>query len=236
MKTRILLSALALVTLPALAQAGGEIVIPAPSPPGPVPVAPAPAPAPAPVVESEGGPYGAVYGGASWLEDAHVDSDVLGEDGESDFDTGWIAGGALGYAFGGETVEPRAELDFSYRTHDIDEFQLGGSSSDPGGDLSTISGLANVWVDVPVTERLKPYAGGGLGAAHVTLDTDDVDDGDTVFAWQLGAGVAYQFTPRVAATADYRWFNTEDPSFQDDGETEVDYGTHNALLGLRFLF
>ncbi|HUF55718.1 MAG TPA: hypothetical protein VMM55_04060, partial [Thermohalobaculum sp.] len=59
---------------------------------------------------------------------------------------------------------------------------------------------------------------------------------DTVFAWQLGAGVAYQFTPRVAATADYRWFNTEDPSFKDEGETEVDYGTHNALLGLRFLF
>ena len=236
MKTRALTLALALMTVPALAHAGGEVVVPAPAQPQPVPVAPAPAPAPAPTAGEEGGPYGAVYGGASWLEDAHVDSDVLGEDAELDFDTGWIAGGALGYALGGETVAPRAEFDFSYRTQDIDSLESDGDSANASGDLSAVSGLANLWVDVPVGARLKPYAGGGLGAAHVMLDTDGVDDNDTVFAWQLGAGVAYQFTPRVEATADYRWFNTEDPSFEDDGETELDYGTHNALLGLRFLF
>ena len=65
------------------------------------------------------------------------------------------------------------------------------------------------------------------------LGTVPNNDEDTIFAWQLGAGVAYPVTDSVAVTADYRWFNVEDP---DLDFVEPEYGAHSGMIGLRYSF
>ena len=64
------------------------------------------------------------------------------------------------------------------------------------------------------------------GAARCSMD-------DTVFAWQLMAGLAYNFTPNMAATFSYAYFATSDPEFEG---IEFDYASHNVIVGLRFGF
>ena len=68
---------------------------------------------------------------------------------------------------------------------------------------------------------------------------DLVDDSDVVLAWQLGAGVAWNINPNLAATADYRWFNAGDPSFEFDptgNGFDSEYTSHNFMAGLRVGF
>lgn len=183
----------------------------------------------------DGGPYAAIYGGGNWL----ADSDVVvgGVPGEAEFDTGYIVGGAVGYGVGFGLVAPRAELDVSYRDNDFDQVTLGGVTTPGTGDVTALSGMTNLWFDVPMFGQFKPYFGGGVGASRVAVDDGVNTDEDTVFAWQLGAGLAYQFTPMLAATVDYRWFNAEDPSFNLGGaNVDAEYRAHSAMAGLRFNF
>ena len=248
----LMLSTVALGLTPAIALAGGEVVVPPAPPPAPVPVAPvAPPPTPAPVAEvDEGGPYVALYGGASWLQDsdAGFDTDDLAfddDEAEVEFDTGWIAGAAVGYQADLFGFEPRLELDGAYRQHDVDGGTFGAldfDDDDVDGDVRAVSGLVNAWFDFPVG-ALAPYVGGGVGAAwidadDVTVGTGvDIDDNDVAFAWQLGAGVGYDLTPSWTATVDYRWFNAENVGLEDDGDKlGLDYETHNVMAGLRYTF
>ena len=61
----------------------------------------------------------------------------------------------------------------------------------------------------------------------------------TVFAFQAIAGVSYLLSPKVALTADYRYFGTVAPTILDSASSEVELdslGTHNFLLGVRYNF
>ena len=59
------------------------------------------------------------------------------------------------------------------------------------------------------------------------------DADDTVFAWQVGAGIGYALTPQLTFDLKYRYFATSDPEF--DG-TEVEYASHNVYAGIRLHF
>lgn len=271
-RSLLFVSSAALGLSPLLAQAGGEIVAPPPPPPQPVVVAPpqpepvAPAPAPQP---DRGGPYVSLFGGASWLTDSEFgfreDDDFFENDelddvvGETNFDTGWVAGAAVGYTADIFGFQPRLELEGAYRRHDVDEFGFDFDGDDiladdefGGGDgnLEVASGLVNAWFDVPVF-GFRPYVGGGAGIAKVwandisgndtRLAGESFDDSDTAFAWQVGAGVGYDLTEDLTAFVDYRYFNVKDLSFGGEGDFEdddldVEYNTHNAMAGLRFTF
>lgn len=212
------------------------------------------------------GPYGSLYGGASFLDDAdNVGDPFLPGAGnatvESESDTGFVLGATAGYGFENFIARTRFEADVAYRENDLDEATLeqdgglgvllglgdldGLSTSDIHGEVRSLSGLMNVWVDVLPSNALAPYVGGGLGGAFVSMNDVSAlgvglaDDTDFVFAWQIGGGAAYQFTPNVAATVDYRWFNAEDPTFDLDptgGDFESEYSTHNVMVGLRYMF
>jgi outer membrane autotransporter protein len=111
------------------------------------------------------------------------------------------------------------------------------------GDISTFSGLANAWVDYRVG-RFTPYIGGGIGLANVSANeisiagTDVVDDSDTVFAYQVGTGVAYSLTQNFSLTLDYRYFATSDPKLTDEagGDLEAEVSNHSILAGVRYGF
>ena len=79
----------------------------------------------------------------------------------------------------------------------------------------------------------------GVGAAR--LDTDAVSgagvtipDNDTwQFAYQFGVGIGWQATKSLTVDLSYRYYATLDPKFND---IEMEYQTHNILLGIRFNF
>lgn len=195
----------------------------------------------------QGGFYGELRGGASFLTDSDVESDSLEavgfDDLELSYDTGWLIEGAFGYAHDSGL---RGEFALGYRENDVDELSgkfLGSSVEvDGDGSFEILTTMANLYYDFDLggnggssgaMANLVPFVGGGLGAAFMDADDDSADDDDTVFAWQVTAGLAYNLTPNVAATVSYAYFRTSDPEFDD---VEVDYDSHNILAGIRYTF
>jgi opacity protein-like surface antigen len=95
---------------------------------------------------------------------------------------------------------------------------------------------------------VRPWLGGGIGAAYVSLDTGDdapleVDDQAGAFAWNLAAGLSYDLTAHVTLSAGYRYLRLEGTDFSasvagvDTGDVDVDDVTsHEVLVGLRYTF
>jgi opacity protein-like surface antigen len=96
--------------------------------------------------------------------------------------------------------------------------------------------MLNGFYDIPRGGRWRPYLGGGIGVGFVSADFSAAgDDDDTVFAYQVGAGIGYEITPSIIVALDYRFFGTTDPEF-DAIITKVvaEYISHNIGLNLRF--
>lgn len=184
---------------------------------------------------------------------------------EFSFDTKSAAAfrGAIGYDFG--TV--RADVEVSYQRNKVSGVTLeringaavptltaadradvcdyleadtcGGSGNTfefDGSRARQLSALANVWLDLPVGP-VTPYIGGGVGATGYELD----GEGKAVFAWQLGAGAAFNLSPSVALTADYRYrqakgVRIEDEDFPGEGLELDNVKSSTFSAGVRFRF
>jgi opacity protein-like surface antigen len=59
-------------------------------------------------------------------------------------------------------------------------------------------------------------------------------DDDTVFAWQVGAGVSYAVNANFDLEVKYRYFVIDDVEILD-GEVESP-SSHNVYLGMRYTF
>lgn len=128
----------------------------------------------------------------------------------------------------------------------------GGPASNLEGEQTIETAMANLWLDLFPGSRVRPYIGGGLGAAYIRADDFGYDDPrlgniqlndteDTVFAYQAGAGVALDLSTRWTVALDYRYLDTDDPRLNllDDVPTtriELDYRSHSAMLTLRYAF
>lgn len=183
------------------------------------------------------GPYVSGQVGATWLDDADISISGAGSVAETSFDMGFNIGVAGGYDFG----PARVEGELTYRLNDIDEYSAPGFGTfSADGDVSALSLLANGFWDIPTGGPVTPYLGAGIGVAQVSMDDPSfpIDDDDTVFAYQLAAGVAFDLTPTLALDLGYRYFATTDPEFTDDfGDSfETEYMSHNLNLGLRYQF
>lgn len=185
-------------------------------------------------------PYLSVNVGGTWLDDADNVSKLDGEKVKSEHDTGFNVGAAAGYDFG----MGRAELEIAYRQNDMDKFTLEGISVNAGGDVSALSFMANGYFDIHNQSPVTPYIGAGIGLARVSVNDVTVlgekiaDDSDTVFAYQLAAGVGWEFMPNLTLDLGYRYFATADPEFNDvEGDKfESEYKSHNLSVGLRIAF
>lgn len=207
---------------------------------------------------ADSGFYVGGYGGLNFQNDLDTENQTNGSTTSSDMDTGFVLGAVGGYKYdfnpgADRGFAVRTELDIAYRENGIDSTTVpagqGGSSLPVGtnngvsGDVSTFSGLANVWVDYKVG-KFTPYIGGGIGLAEVSINdfsnngTLLVDDSDTVFAYQVGTGVAYALTQSVSLTADYRYFATADAEVSDVGgnTSDVENSSHSVMAGVRYSF
>lgn len=191
------------------------------------------------------GPYVSLMGGAVFVEDSKS-TDNTGAVITTDFDPGILLSGSAGYAF---FYGLRIEGEISYRQADFDrvEFTSGwlfppnGSRFPADGQATAFSVMANAAYDFYMPGGLKPYVLAGIGFAEVSVDLSYqgmkfIDDDDTVFAYQVGGGIAFTVAPNVDLFVDYRYFGTSDPSFTDvDGFTfKSEIATHNISAGVRF--
>lgn len=167
-----------------------------------------------------------------------VDSDV-------EFDPGFNAALALGYNVGTYyshdlDTSGRLELEFGYRYNEVDRVSDPGRIlRETGGDAEVLSLLVNSYADFRINSPLVPYVTAGLGGAQVTYNDLGIEDNDdTVFAWQIGAGLSYPVFEHLLLDLGYRYFATSDIEFEalDGSEVETEYDSHNVSLGMRIPF
>ena len=158
---------------------------------------------------------------------------------------GYMGSLALGYRLAPNSPigDGRVELELGYRTNPLDQIEFSDGKFDADGDATAISLMLNAYGEYPESDGpLIPYVGIGVGVATVSLEGFElagdavVDDSDTVFAYQLAAGVDYPLSKRLVLDFGYRFFGTLDPELTDAlGETiETEYQVHSFQLGLRF--
>jgi opacity protein-like surface antigen len=154
------------------------------------------------------------------------DADLTGPNGgKVEFDAGWGLDGAFGYDHGNY----RAELELAFRENNIDAYRFVAT----GGEVRSSSFLVNGYFDFENATDLTPFLSGGLGMANVDFDDSNINDDDTVFAYQVGAGVGLAISETIIIDLVYRYLVTANPDI-DNGEAE--YETHNLLVGIRYYF
>lgn len=125
----------------------------------------------------------------------------------------------------------------------VDVARVGDFLSDAQGrvrDSSMTTVMANVTVGGPLPEGrgFRPYLSGGVGLLRYSLTgTTGLEDSDTDFGYNVGAGVDYFFTPRVGAELDLRYIrNTTDFRLGglDFEEGILEYARWSAGLVVRF--
>lgn len=165
-----------------------------------------------------------------------------------EFDPGIYVGGAGGYDFG----FMRLEGELSYKQADIKSITDnagGGQFRNIDGSLGALAFMANAFFDIHNDTPVTPYLGGGIGFASLymtdTFATSGTSrlhmypqDNDTVFAYQVGAGLGIALNRRYSLDLGYRYFNTDRASFNGDLLTTsgIRFESHNAMVGFRAKF
>ena len=153
----------------------------------------------------------------------------------------------------------RLEAEWFYRHQNYDRMEIGqdagagtflglgdldGTDADGRGALSMMGMMANIYQDIPVTARIRPYVGGGIGIARVNVDDAGIpqaslfDGHDDVFAYQVGGGIAFSLTESLDLFVDYRYFATGDydVTYTTGDKAQGSFTSHNIGIGLRVGF
>jgi len=206
---------------------------------------------------SDTGPYVGGHLGAI-IEDLEINGGSLA----THKNTGFVIGGVLGYDFGNFRVD--GELIFRLNTID----SLGGVSLNPSGlsdepasETFVSSYMVNGYFDLPTEGPLKPYIGGGIGFATVSIDwvtpafffssVPVADDNDSGLAYQFSAGIGYEIDinpeinpTTIVVTLGYRYFAIEElqmmfasaSPINPGSPFTIEYQSHEFHIGARILF
>jgi OOP family OmpA-OmpF porin len=192
--------------------------------------------------------YITVLGGANWWEDQSQStrpSTVI----HFDADTGFVLGGAFGLHLDRWLHGLRAELEASYRRNEINGHWF-SSETETGpvrGHVSTFAIMANVWYDIDIGSKVKPYIGGGVGWARshfggaILTSSGGTRSGEGTtafdaagFAYQLGVGFTYEIMRGVDLGLGYRYEVDPRLTFKDGGEFGGEsFGGENYTLDNR---
>jgi OOP family OmpA-OmpF porin len=198
--------------------------------------------------------YADVHGGATipWNETARVSSNIAPASvkAHTNYSVGWLAGASAGYQWEhGWARGFASEFEFTFRENHIDRI----ATSAPitlGGDLHSYAMMLNGYYRFLNSTPFTPYIGGGLGEASIALNNarfagapnlGPFSGTDAVFAYQGIAGVSFPICPHLSMAAEYRYFATLRPGFEQtmagqDVKISPDYYTNNALLRAVYSF
>ena len=184
------------------------------------------------------GPYLSVQLGGAFLTDSEI-SEGGYDLGTMKFDSGFASSFAGGFNFGMFRIEGElgyqgnnvdTKYDDYYYDHYYDDDYDHDHHYDDESDLTAYSLMGNFYLDFVNPSRVTPFLTAGIGMANVEL-FDYYDD--TVFAYQVGAGLAFAINPHMSIDLKYRYFATEDLDF--DG-VKAEFASHNIYCGFRFTF
>lgn len=157
---------------------------------------------------------------------------------EMSFDKGWMVSAAVGYDFGNF----RLESELAYMMNDLDEISatVDAPEAPPvtvgfgiGGDVTNLTVLMNGYYDFNADGKMHPYLTGGLGYsfvdATVEVEEAEMSDDDSVFTFQVGAGLLFDMTDNLSLDVRYRYLKLSDP-------LDIDFSGHLVSAGLMFRF
>ncbi|HEY0621763.1 OmpA family protein [Sphingomonas sp.] len=201
--------------------------------------------------------YVGVEGGAMIVEDINFDIGATPGASTVDHNYGWDVGGVIGYDLGGF----RIEADVSYRRATVDGYRAtvstpvynaagalvnfpSGNYDYAGGSSSALSFMVNGLLDFGDDDGVQGFIGGGAGVSRVKADyglNDNgsfLDDSDTVFAWQVLAGLRQPISDNIDVTLKYRFFNADNVKLVDVTGRQFDgrFRSHSILGGITFNF
>lgn len=190
------------------------------------------------------GPYARLLGGLNFA----LDSDFEGSNstsfpsGEASLDTGAVVGLGAGYRFNRRFA---AELEYAYRSNDIDTIKgPGGSKIADGGDLASVAIMANGYHYFDFFENWSPYIGVGLGFLQ-EIDSDvqltgvssQKDLEDQVFAWQAMVGAEVPINNSWRFYGEGRFMSAPSPDLSNsNGSYSVDYNNLSLIFGIGYQF
>ncbi len=168
--------------------------------------------------------------GASFLPDLHLDDTATGTQKEH-FDTGFAAGGTLGYDTGDGL---RIELDSLTQNSPLKGFSGGSVAS---GHLSSTSIMANATVDLMPQSVITPYVGAGLGFQNVGGEVNGLTGRAFKPSYQAEAGLRDDVTDQVSLFGEYRFSQSESVKLSDPtDEAHQHFADHVLLAGLSYKF
>lgn len=189
------------------------------------------------------GPYARLMGGLNFAE-----SDFTGSNpnsfpsGEASLDTGGVVGLAAGYRFNRNFA---ADLDYLYRSNDIDKIKgKGGATVADGGDLASVAIMANGYYYFDFAESWSPYIGLGVGFLQ-EIDSDveltgrnsQKDLEDQVFAWQAMVGAELPIDESWRFYGEGRFMSAPSADLSNsNGSYSVDYNNLSLILGIGYQF
>ena len=184
------------------------------------------------------GLYGSVGAGVIWIADA----DTTETDGITtvNYDTEFGAGYGVGLALGYMMENIRFEGEVSYQKSDIDNFVYMGVTYPAEAEISSTAFMINGYYDFTNDTSWSTYITAGIGVTNVNIENSAIgeDADDTVFAYQIGAGIGYALNETVTLDCGYRYRGAANPEFGWSGgiTTEAEVASHNLIVGFRILF
>lgn len=190
------------------------------------------------------GPYvGAFFGGDALM--SARSNDDLGKFSLT-FDPGMLGGAVAGWDFAPSNPvgEGRIELEYTRRSNQLDKVKFVEGTFKGSGKVTADSLLVDFIGVMRDKKAWAPYAGIGLGAARMEASDLKVtgqpfsSGTSVVFAYQFGTGVDFTLTDHLNLDIGYRFFGTVNPKFTEASgrKFEMDYFSHNVILGLRVGF
>jgi len=175
--------------------------------------------------------------GLSMMRD--VDTDYFVVPVNFKFEPGYALGAVVGYGHN----YFRGEAELMYQKSNLDKADITGFGEvGASGDVSNLAFLLNGYFDIKNPSIVTPYLTAGIGVSRVDVDsikilglpiTTKKSYDDTVFAYQVGAGVGFDVTKNITIDLKYRYFGTSDVKIDSEKFTNA---SHNIYLGMRYSF
>ena len=174
-----------------------------------------------PVVAQAQSPSPGVYigaeGGVNWLLNTTINGFGVTPQ------TGWAAGGVIGYDF----VGPRVELEGVYRQNQTNAGPIGTAVRHQVGQLGI---MANLLYDFLPASVITPYIGAGAGVGFVDSNQSL---GSTVFAYQGIIGLGWNVDTNFRVNLDGRYYGTSNPTVNGSSWSNNNF---SIMLGLQLKF
>lgn len=176
------------------------------------------------------GPYVGASGGVSILHDNDIKVTGVGT-ATASYDTGYGFNLSGGYNF--DVI--RVEGEFGYKNADMDKISgPGGSVNANDTDITLMSFMANAYYDIKTNSPITPFIGAGLGVLNGEIEVEGSNEDDTVFGYQVTAGVSYSVTKNVNLDLSYRFQGAGSDFSKND--VSIAYTSSNVLAGVRYTF